>query len=331
MARIGVPRTLAYFSYYPFWEVFFSQLGHEVVLSSPTSKAILDKGVREAVTDACIPIKIVHGHIAELAVKVDYIFCPRLVSVRKYGDFGTETFCPKFLGLPDMVRLCVPDLPPLIDVRIDLKKGKNEISQVCLEIGRILGNEPKDIEKAQVKATAVQKKYTKFLQAEYLPEEAMQLAQTPGRIPSRKETEYDLKIAVVGYPYVIYDTYLNVGLLSILQKEKVKVYTQDMLRNRVMNACGKSLPKNMFWYYSNRAVNGALYFMKQPDIDGIIHVTAFACGPDSMADRLIEIETHRRSTKPFLSVTIDEHTAETGVRTRVEAFLDMLRYRRERP
>lgn len=330
MARIGIPRTLAYFSYYPFWEAFFSQLGHEVVLSSPTSKAILDKGVKEAVNDACIPIKIYHGHVADLAERVDYLFCPRLVSVRKYGDFGTETFCPKFLGLPDMVRLSLSNLPPIIDVRIDLKKGKREIDQVCQEIGRIVGNPANEVEQARKKATTVQKKYTRLLQQEVLPDEAMAMALKSGTAPPSSETgQEDLKIAVLGYPYTIYDAYLNVGLLNILKKENVKVYTQEMLRNKTMNAYGKTLPKNMFWYYSNRAINAALYFMNRSDIDGIIHVTAFACGPDSMVDRLMEIETHRRSKLPFLSVAIDEHTAETGVRTRIEAFLDMLRYRRK--
>lgn len=330
MARIGIPRTLAYFSYYPYWETFFSQLGHEVVVSSPTSKTILDKGVKEAVNDACIPIKIYHGHVADLAERADYIFCPRLVSVRKYGDFGTETFCPKFLGLPDMVRLSMSDLPPVIDVRVDLKQGHKAMDQVCQEIGRLLDNPAEEVERAQKKATAVQKKYTRLLQQEILPDEAMTMALTPGAAPqSSQPGRPDLKIAVLGYPYTIYDHYLNVGLLSILRKENVKVYTQDMLRNKTMNKYGRTLPKNMFWYYSNRAVNAALYYLDRPDIDGIIHVTAFACGPDSMVDRLMEIETHRRSKLPFLSVAIDEHTAETGVRTRVEAFLDMLRYRRE--
>lgn len=329
MARIGIPRTLAYFSYYPFWETFFLQLGHEVVVSSPTSKAILDKGVKEAVNDACIPIKIYHGHVADLAKRADYIFCPRLVSVRKYGDFGTETFCPKFLGLPDMVRLSMSDLPPIIDVRVDLKQGRKEMDKICQEIGRLLDNSAEEVERAQKKATAVQKKYTRLLQQEILPDEAMKIALTPGASPPARQPERpDLKIAVLGYPYAIYDHYLNVGLLSILKKENVKVYTQDMLRNKTMNKYGKTLPKNMFWYYSNRAVNAALYYLDRPDIDGIIHVTAFACGPDSMVDRLMEVETHRRSKLPFLSVAIDEHTAETGVRTRVEAFLDMLRYRR---
>ena len=289
----------------------------------------MDDGVREAVTDACIPIKIYHGHVMDLVGKVDYIFCPRLVSVRKYGDFGTETFCPKFLGLPDMVRLCLEDLPPLIDVRVDLKQGKHATDHACQEVGQILGNNSAQIKAAQKKATRTQKKFESLLNKGLYPEQAMEILFGDKSIADFKVEDTDLNIAVVGYPYAIYDPYLNVSLLDILKKQGVRVYTQDMLSNKQMNKYGRTLPKNLFWYFSNRAVNGALYFLDQPYIDGMIHVTAFACGPDAMVDRLIEIETHKRSSIPYLAVTIDEHTAQTGVQTRVEAFLDMLRYRRD--
>jgi predicted nucleotide-binding protein (sugar kinase/HSP70/actin superfamily) len=163
-----------------------------------------------------------------------------------------------------------------------------------------------------------------------MPEEAMaKVFGIASDLPLSSAIEPDLNIAVVGYPYAIYDPYLNVGLLKILKQQGVRIYTQDMLRDRDMNRFGKTLPKQTFWYFSNRAVDGALYYMKKPAIDGIIHVTAFACGPDSIIDRLMEIETHRRSKLPYLSVTIDEQTGESGVRTRIEAFLDMLRFRRD--
>ncbi|HEX3011614.1 MAG TPA: acyl-CoA dehydratase activase-related protein [Syntrophomonadaceae bacterium] len=327
MLRIGIPRTLAYFIYYPFWKVFFTELGHEVVLSSPTTRDIMDKGVKEAVNDACIPIKIYHGHVADLIGKADYIFCPRMVSVRKHGDFGTETFCPKFLGLPDMIRLGIKNLPPLLDVRIDLKKGKNELKNVCLQVGHDLGNENSDIVKAMQSGLKVQKKYQKCLTRGIFPEEAMDMV-----LNHKEEQVYtsnpEFTIAVVGYPYTIYDPYINVGLIRILQKENVKVVTQDMLNDHQLNRMAKTLPKSLFWYFSNRAVYGALNFLERNNIDGIIHITAFACGPDSMVDRLLEIETHRRSKLPYMSIMIDEQTGEAGIQTRIEAFIDMLRYRK---
>ncbi|MDD3898692.1 MAG: acyl-CoA dehydratase activase-related protein, partial [Syntrophomonadaceae bacterium] len=293
------------------------------------TREIMDHGVREAVNDACIPIKLYHGHVADLASKVDYVFCPRLVSVRKHGDFGTETFCPKFLGLPDMVRLAMDNLPEIIDVRVDLKQGKDELLNVCSQVGDLLGKSEVEIKKAYQSAMKVQKRFKKLLYQNMTPEEALDMLFAKGE---RKPllTQPDLQIAVVGYPYVIYDDYINGRILSLLAKENVNVYTQDMLSDKIMNRQARNLPKSMFWYFSNRAVYGALHFMQQKNIDGIIHITAFACGPDSIVDRLLEIEARRHGQIPYLSIAVDEHTGDAGVRTRVEAFLDMLRFRREK-
>ncbi|MBO8159663.1 acyl-CoA dehydratase activase-related protein [Thermosyntropha sp.] len=328
MAKIGIPRTLAYFLYFPFWNAFFMELGHEVIVSPPTTKAVLDRGVEEAVNDACIPIKIYHGHVAKLIDKVDFIFSPRLVSLRKHGDFGTETFCPKFLGLPDMIRVSMDRLPPVIDTRIDLKAGKDELLNVCKETAFFLGmTAEKVIFNAYKKALKKQEEYQKILKEGILPPLALDILEGRKKRKEIPRIEPELNIAVVGYPYVIYDPYVNVGLLKFLEQEKVKVYTQDMLSNKELNGQKKYIPKSLFWYFSNRAVYGGLYYMKRKDIDGIIHVTAFACGPDSMVDRLLEIESHRHG-KPYLAVMVDEHSGEAGVRTRIEAFVDMLRYRR---
>ncbi|MGS0765952.1 acyl-CoA dehydratase activase-related protein [Syntrophomonas curvata] len=330
MSKIGIPHTLAYFIYFPFWKTFFEELGQEVIVSPPTTREILDTGVKEAVNDACIPIKLYHGHVAYLADKVDYIFCPRLVSVRKHGDFGTETFCPKFLGLPDMVRLALDNLPKIIDERVDLKKGKDELFKVCSRVGATVGKSGTEIKQAFKQAIKADKRFKQLLYQNLTPVEAMEIifGNQENKPPPQQET--DLNIAVIGYPYAIYDAYINAGILKLLQKEKVRVYTQDMLSDKTMNRQARTLPKSMFWYFSNRAVYGALHYMQEQDIDGIIHITAFACGPDSIVDRLLEIESRRRNRIPYLAIAVDEHTGEAGIRTRVEAFLDMLRFRRDK-
>ena len=130
--KVGIPRTLSYYTYYPMWKTFFEKLGVEVIISDPTSKQILDDGMREAVADACVPIKLYHGHVINLINKVDYIFIPRMVSVGR-----EDTFCPKFLGLPDMITCSLENLPNLITTRIDLKKGKLELLKVFYSVGSI--------------------------------------------------------------------------------------------------------------------------------------------------------------------------------------------------
>ena len=105
-ARIGIPRSLAYYSFYPQWKTYLEELGTEVVLSPPTTKDILDQGIKYTVTDACIPIKVFHGHVAALIGQVDYILIPRIVSIN-----GDATLCPKFLGLSDMIRASIKGIP----------------------------------------------------------------------------------------------------------------------------------------------------------------------------------------------------------------------------
>jgi len=105
------------------WETFFHELGIEVVLSAPTTKVILNNGVKSCVDEACLPIKIFHGHVLDLKDRVDYLFIPRLKSVAR-----NEYICPKFCGLPEMIKYSIKEnLPPIIDVEINLRKNPKNL------------------------------------------------------------------------------------------------------------------------------------------------------------------------------------------------------------
>jgi predicted nucleotide-binding protein (sugar kinase/HSP70/actin superfamily) len=132
--KLGIPSALMYYTYHPFWMVFFDEIGVQTVTSGRTTKSILDKGVSEALADACVPIKLFFGHVMELRDKVDYLFIPRIVCL----DSKT-VYCPKFLGLPDMIRHSVDDIPPIVDVRIDTRQGRLSIIKACLEVGTHFG------------------------------------------------------------------------------------------------------------------------------------------------------------------------------------------------
>jgi predicted nucleotide-binding protein (sugar kinase/HSP70/actin superfamily) len=104
--KIGIPRALLYYYYFPLWKTLFEELGAQVVVSDISSREIIDEGVKEAVPEICVPIKIYIGHILNLLSKdVDYVFVPRFTSIRK-GEF----FCPKFMGLPDMIKHSLPQV-----------------------------------------------------------------------------------------------------------------------------------------------------------------------------------------------------------------------------
>jgi predicted nucleotide-binding protein (sugar kinase/HSP70/actin superfamily) len=325
--RIGIPTTLIYFSYFPLWKTFFEELGFEVIASPTTSKEIMDCGVAEAVNDACVPVKLFHGHVLALKDKVDYLFIPRMVSVTREA-----TFCPKFLGLPDMIKHSIEGLPGIIDTRIDLKRGKFELFRVCREIGGKLGKGLWLVVGAYFKAVKAQKKYQQLLLGKLRPQEALDylsgVEQNSMEMPLTAKARL-VNLAVVGYPYEVYDSYVSVNMLKYLEKMGVKVWTAEMVSARELRRQAKKLPKTLFWHYSNLVIRAAFYYIEQPHIDGIIHLSAFGCGPDAMVDKLIELEAREKGSTPFMTITIDEHSGEAGMQTRLEAFVDMVRMRRE--
>lgn len=326
MARkIGFPSTLFYFLYYPFWHSFFSSLGFEVVTSQPTTKFSLDLGVKEAVNDACLPIKLYHGHVAELKDKVDVLFLPRMVSVRK---LDAETFCPKFLGLPDMIRNSIDDLPRIIDEKVDLAKGRFAEWRLCRRIARQLDTHGWPVWRAYLKAKKVQEAYIANLSKGIPPNEAMDNALNGKTAVTPKPAETDIDLAILGYPYLIYDSFVNVSLFEKLAEMGVRPWTVEMVPPKRLEAQGSNLLKQLFWHFSNRTMRGTYYYLKEKKVEGIVHVTAFGCGPDAMVDKLMELEAKNNGRVPFLTLSLDEHTGEAGIFTRIEAFVDMLRLRR---
>lgn len=320
--KVGFPATLFYFSYAPFWRAFFEGIGDEVVFSPLTTKEILDEGIRVTITDACVPIKLYHGHILSLKERVDCLFIPRLVSVDKMA-----TFCPKFLGLPDMIKATTEKLPEIIAPTIDLKNSLFSLWKVCRKLAHKAGCKLSITLRAYIAALKTHQKYNELLHRGLFPLEAMKLLWEGGQeyLPKKRP----LNIAVLGYPYQIYDPYISVNMLKYLEELDVRVWTMDMIPRKKLTPYTNILEKNLFWYYSNLVIWSLYYYLKQPQTDGIIHVTAFACGPDAMVDKLMELEMKKYDHIPFMSLTIDEHSGEAGIRTRLEAFVDMIKFRRK--
>jgi len=332
-SSVGIPRALSYYTFYPMWREFFKVLGLKVIVSLPTNRKILDDGIRETVNDACIPIKVFHGHVLNLAGRVDYIFIPRLVSAD-----GKSTFCPKFLGLPDMVRHAGMPLPQLIDIRFNCGRfPAGGILQFFFGVAFTMGiKNPITIFQAAIRAVLKDHQYRRLMQMGLTPLKALamldqNLASKDGLVErDNPEEKNKMAIALLGYPYAVFDPYISADIYEKLVKLGVSVITFEQIPPKIMRQFSRVLPQNFFWYYSNRVCWAGLYLLRAKNkVDGIIHLTAFGCGPDAMVDKTLELEA-KRAGLPFLSLSIDEHTGEGGVQTRLEAFIDMLQARKSK-
>lgn len=323
--KIGIPSALLYYIYYPFWLAFFNEIGVQVVTSGRTTKNILDKGVREALADACVPIKLFFGHVMDLKDKADCLFIPRVVCLN-----GKTIYCPKFLGLPDMIRHSLDDIPPILDVRIDTRQGRLSQIKAYLEVGSYFGASRNTVFRAYYKARIVMHRYNLLLRKGLSPIDAMELIKNPKDKKLILPSKLNLKFAVLGYPYAIYDSFISVNILDKLRKMGVHVLTAENI-NPLLLALQKNcgLPKRLFWTFSDVALKAAHYLFRQGRVDAVLHLTAFGCGPDSLLNKFIELEAKQHRDIPFMTLMIDEQTGEAGMATRLEAFVDMVRRRKE--
>ena len=106
-----------------------------------------------------------------------------------------------------------------------------------------------------------------------------------------------------------------------------RIYLPESIPSHNIEAAAATLPKRIFWTLGRKMVGSALCMDRHSEIDGIVYVACFGCGPDSMVGEIIE---RKIKNKAFMLITIDEHTGEGGLITRLEAFCDMLIRRRLR-
>ena len=106
---VGIPRGLIYYHYPKLFQEFFEKLGANVIISKPSTKTMLLNALKFSSDEECFSGKIFLGHVIDLIGKVDYIFLPKYHGMHKY-----KVCCPKFIGLPDVIRAIFDNLPKII-------------------------------------------------------------------------------------------------------------------------------------------------------------------------------------------------------------------------
>lgn len=294
--KVGIPKGLLNYKYYKFLETFFTELGAEIITSPDTNKQILDEGVKYCVNDACLPIKVFHGHVAYLKDKCDLIVVPRIMQI-----FNHEFICPKFCGLPEMIINSIPNMPKTTMAPI-YATSKEKLYKWIFSTGRLITKNRLTIKTAYSNALNEQTKFQIGI----------------------KDEKYKTNVALIGHPYNIYDNFINMNLVKKLNKLEIGVITEEFVDTTFINNNTQNLFKRPFWTFARNAYGASTYFAENKVVDGIVYISSFACGIDSV---VIDLIKGKINMFPFLTLKIDEHTGESGFDTRIEAFADMLKRR----
>jgi predicted nucleotide-binding protein (sugar kinase/HSP70/actin superfamily) len=318
--RIGIPKALMFYRYFPLWHTFFEAMGWRVVVSDGLKK-------RRIIyfEDSCLPMKLLVTHAIHLQGKVDHLFVPRLVSLHR-----TYIMCPKFRGAPDIVRLATENSVSIIDETIDLRLEGNALIRSFLKIGEKLGISKKESKRAFLKAQQTLSMFKSgwIDRINRLPSRQLFQMDIPTP-PASKENS--LRIALIGHPYNLFDTDINKDILALIKSLGMEILTSDSLSEGEIDRQISDLSKEIYWS-SGREIVGSLFHFLSGGVDGVIFLTSFKCGIDALLQEFIKrrLRVQGGTSIPLLVLSFDEHTGREGLITRLEAFRDVMEQQKKR-
>lgn len=309
---IGIPRGLTiFYQYFPFWRTFFSELGFHVVLSKPTDRPLITKSLELVTSETCFPVELMHGHMVDLLEKdIDYLFTPFIVNEEGSKKNPTNNCnCPWVQTYPFMVRGAIGAekygdkiLIPTLHFRYP-GTVKKELSNF---MKNQFGISKAKSAKALIQATQVQKDFQDAV--------SKKGQEVLNNLPADKEA-----LVIIGRPYNTNDPELNLNMVKKLINLNVLPIPIDFLPIRpddIFDDYG-----SMYWPNGQKILSAARMIARDERLH-LVYMGNFRCGPDSFLAHYVREEL---KGKPYLQIEVDEHSADAGMITRYEAFLDSLK------
>ena len=312
-ARIGIPMSLIYWQFLPLFTRFFKALGFEVVISGQTDKRLIRKGVESVTAQPCFPVKVAYGHITELIEKkVDYIFLPSIVSMTaSFPQNKHNKLCPYVQSLGYQVKTAFTDKigkTKILTTPIRMGEGQRLLSKGFVALGKKLNISASAVRKALKEGTSAQAGFDRALKDK------------GKEILSRIGPDQRLFV-LVSRPYNGCDDGVNLRLPRKFAEHGVEIMPMDMLELAGAELSDEFLHERLYWSYGQRILRAAEIIKSNPRLFAV-YLSNFGCGPDSF---LLTFFKDIMGRKPCLQLELDEHSADAGVITRIEAFLESLK------
>ena len=289
--KIGIPRSLFYYYFNDLWINFFEFLNMETIISPKTNKEIIDLGIKYSTDEMCLSLKNYIGHVMYLKDKCDYILIPR---IDNYG-IDNQT-CTNFLAIYDIINNL--DDINILNYNVNLKNKETELKGLINVVKEL------DVSNKKVKDAY---EYAKIKSSKIKKEKVLNNLKN---LKSPKK-----KILLVGHTYNMYDNLIGKSIIDMLKDMNIEIIYSDLFFPKDQS---NNLAPNLYWKYSRESISSISKCIDK--IDGIIFLSVFPCGLDSLVNELVM----RKIDKPYINLIIDDIESSGGIETRIESFIDII-------
>lgn len=308
---VGILKSYLTNSLFPLYFYFFTELGFKVLLSNEVDS----EGTKKVNSSFCFPAEISHGMLAALLKKnPDYIFLPAITEVKVENSESNvrwnQTTCVFVQTESSYLQSAFREIQPkILSPILNFSKGWETQEGKFIEIGAELGVDAEQAKKAY--NFAVAKLQDTFTARKDLARKALyEIEKDPDKFG----------IVLFGRSYNAFALEGNLGIPKKFASRGFYIIPYDCLRFD-----GEASQENMTWASGQEIIKATRLVKKHPQLFGC-YITNFSCGPDSF---LVGYFRDIMQTKPSLTLELDSHSADAGINTRIEAFLDIIeRYRK---
>ena len=308
---VGINRSFLLNTYFPLFQAFFEELGFRVVVPDEVDP----EGVEQRGAAFCFPGELAHGYMANLLQKdPDYIFLPHIRSVPAQFEKEIAYTCVLVQGEAYYLKHTFPGITSkgdrVLTPVLNFNKGIQESREEFLDIASWLGKNRDQGMQAFKKALKAHEEFESDLKD--MGRQALEKLNADPELTA---------VALFGRPYNAFASVANKGIPAKFATRGVLIIPFDMLGYEQEELDEEH---NMYWGLGRMILQASKYVYKHPKLFAA-YITNFSCGPDSF---LVGYFRDIMGRKPSLTLELDSHTADAGLETRIEAFLDIINYYR---
>ncbi|HLN52154.1 MAG TPA: acyl-CoA dehydratase activase [Lentimicrobium sp.] len=305
---VGLTKSFTINRLYPLYRTFFSELRFDVVMPEQVDS----EGFDNQFSSFCYPAELAHGFFRRLIdMQPDYIFMPELYEMHVPGcendekdSSATCVFISKEINY--LSQAFEYDKQRIIHPYLNFAKGYLSQEKVFISVAQQLGI------RSKLKAIRA---YRKAIKAQTDVEERLLEVGTRA-IDELSINSYETAIVIVGRDYNAFTDVANKGIPQKLASLGYKVIPYDILDLRA-----EDIAYYQSWEAGKKILKVAQIIKRNPQLFAV-YISNFSCGPDSF---LIPLFRAIMGEKPSLTLELDQHTADAGVNTRIDAFLDVVK------